>query len=164
MASTCLPLIARPDARVLILGSLPGRVSLEQQKYYAHPKNQFWPIMAHLFHFAKDDEKRTDRLLDNRIALWDVCAAAHRPDSSLDSAIRKVVPNDFASFFASHPAIELIACNGGKAFDLFQRHVAPKLSVEYRRMVEQLPSTSPAHARLSLEAKRQAWSVIDRRR
>jgi TDG/mug DNA glycosylase family protein len=39
----------------------------------------------------------------NRIALWDVCASAHRP-GSLDSAISlaSVTPNDFLLFLSEH--------------------------------------------------------------
>src|SRR5204863_3711103 len=84
----CFPPISRQDAETLILGSLPGRKSLQMQQYYAHPQNAFWKLMGAIFDIdpSASYAERTRTLLRNRIALWDVFAAAERP-GSLDSAI-----------------------------------------------------------------------------
>src|SRR5512139_2464129 len=96
------PPIAAPDARVLILGSLPGQTSLARQQYYAQPHNAFWRVMGELFGAGLDlpYEERGTILIAHRIALWDVCKAASRP-GSLDSSIdpRSVIANDFRRFF-----------------------------------------------------------------
>jgi TDG/mug DNA glycosylase family protein len=159
--STGFPPIARPDARILILGSLPGRVSLQMQQYYAQPQNSFWRIMGALFDAGPDlaYTERTQRLCEAGVALWDVCHAAVRP-GSLDSAIdlASVVPNDFAIFFAAHPSIRLICLNGGTAARLYAKLVEPRLPVP-RVPTVRLPSTSPAHAALRFEQKLQFWQA-----
>jgi double-stranded uracil-DNA glycosylase len=164
VVSNGFPPIADAHARVLILGSLPGQVSLRQQQYYAQPRNAFWAIMGRLFDAGPDVpyDERTRRLVKNQVALWDVCAAAHRP-GSLDAAIRpaSVVPNDFAAFIAAHPQIRLIAFNGAKAAELFRRIVLPGLPDALQALrYETLPSTSPAHASMTLEDKLARWSII----
>jgi TDG/mug DNA glycosylase family protein len=152
------PPIARPDARLLILGSLPGRASLAAGQYYAHPRNAFWPILGVLFGFdpAAPYEARVAALLRARVAVWDVCAAAVRP-GSLDAAIApaSVRPNDFAAFFGAHRKIVRVAFNGAVAATLYRRHGLP----EGGREIVRLPSTSPAHASLDLAAKRRAWAA-----
>lgn len=150
--------VARADARVLILGSLPGEVSLARRQYYAQPRNAFWPIMGRLFGAAPEFpyEERLARLLAAGVALWDVCAEGRRP-GSLDQRIdaKSVVVNDFPAFLAAHSRIGLICLNGGKAADLFRRRVVPTLAVPPRSLA--LPSTSPAHAAMPFERKLEHW-------
>ncbi|MEJ0086994.1 MAG: DNA-deoxyinosine glycosylase [Pseudomonadota bacterium] len=158
------PPVAQPDATVLILGSLPGRKSLELRQYYAHPQNAFWKIMAELFGGASSlpYTQRLKTLTANRIALWDVLAAAERP-GSLDSAIvpHSAVPNDFAEFFRAHPRIRRVYFNGQKAHGLFQRRVLPALGQEFAGIhFECLPSTSPAHAGMTFAKKLDRWTRI----
>jgi hypothetical protein len=40
--------IARPNARVLVLGSAPSVLSLQKGEYYGNPQNESWPAMAEL--------------------------------------------------------------------------------------------------------------------
>jgi hypoxanthine-DNA glycosylase len=155
------PPIAAPDARVLILGSLPGQVSLARQQYYAQPQNAFWRIMAALVDAGPDVPygERVTRLASHRIALWDVCKAAVRA-GSLDASIEadSIVTNDFRTFFRTHTAIELVCTNGGTATRLFQVRVLPRLPAPARSIrVEPLPSTSPAHAAMPFEQKLKRW-------
>lgn len=159
----CFPPIARSDARVLILGSMPGRASLAAGAYYAHPRNAFWAVIEARFGISRDlpYAERAAGLRANRVALWDVLEACVRA-SSLDSDIEEasIVANDFAGFFDAHRSIERVLFNGAKAEQAFQRHVRPRLgeAVDGIQFVR-LPSTSPANARLSLAAKIEAWTA-----
>ena len=162
--SVGFPPILAPSARVLILGSLPGVISLERSEYYAQPRNVFWRIMGDLFGFppALPYAARKDALLSHGVALWDVCACAHRP-GSLDSAINldSVKANDFALLFSNCAGIGLICFNGAKASALYAKRVIPSLNLEQRKIPSRiLPSTSPAHASLRYEAKRSAWEIL----
>ena len=157
--------MARPDARVLILGSMPGEESLRQRQYYAHPKNVFWDIMGRLFGAGRDlsYRQRLRRLAAAKVALWDVAGACVRP-GSLDSDIEvpSIIPNDFVSFFANHPLIQTVFFNGTMAEQSWKRHVLPTLPPELRpKTCIRLPSTSPAHAGRTLREKIEAWRIVE---
>ena len=154
--------IVGPDSRALILGTLPGERSLAAQAYYAHPRNQFWPIMAHVFGQdpGRDMAGRAAFIQRHRLALWDVLHSAER-EGSLDVDIKRAVPNDFATFLAARPAIRGIALNGTMAHQIFVRQCWPALAPELqaRLTVHALPSTSPAHT-MAFERKLAAWSIV----
>jgi hypoxanthine-DNA glycosylase len=161
MKASSFKVIADPDVRVLILGSLPGAASLAAGQYYAHPRNAFWAIMDELVGAAVTlpYKERIDRLVEQRIALWDVCASARR-SGSLDTAIQpaSVLPNDIAGFLSSHKDVRLICFNGVKAGELFRRLVLPVLKPSGSRIRRlTVPSTSPAYAAMSLKKKIEAW-------
>ena len=153
--------IAAAGARWLILGSLPGQRSLELQQYYGQPRNAFWSILGAITGVAAEAPyaQRVAGLITSNIAVWDVVAAARR-EGSLDSRIERetVEPNDFVAFFERHSSIERICFNGATAQALYARHVIPRLSAHLAALpVAVLPSTSPAHAALSVAAKQRIW-------
>jgi double-stranded uracil-DNA glycosylase len=157
----CLAPIVPDRPRLLILGSLPGRKSLEVQQYYAHPQNAFWRLIAATFGTKSSlpYEQRVEILTANHIALWDVLAAAERP-GSLDSSIvhASAKANDFASFYRAHPHIRRVLFNGRKAEELYGRLVLPGVSAEFGGMhYICMPSTSPAHAGMTFAKKLDSW-------
>jgi len=158
------PPIAGKTAKVLILGTMPGEESLRQNEYYGHPRNSFWKIMACLFgfDFSLRYEERTKILLKNRIALWDVMKSCERK-GSLDANINDetIIENDFASFFQRYSNIRNVFFNGAKSEAEYIKRVLPKLSgSEHKIKYKRLPSTSPAMAQLSFDAKLKEWSMI----
>ncbi|MBI5936552.1 MAG: DNA-deoxyinosine glycosylase [Betaproteobacteria bacterium] len=151
--------IANADAEILILGSMPSAASLAAGQYYAHPRNQFWPIAAELFGFdvMAPYRARTQALKAARIAVWDVLHSCVRR-GSLDSSIEDagLAVNDFVVFFARHKKIRHVLFNGAKAEQCYKRYVLPSVAavpVAYMR----LPSTSPANASLPFAAKLEVW-------
>jgi TDG/mug DNA glycosylase family protein len=156
--------VASADARVLVLGSMPGKASLLAVEYYAHPRNRFWDIIEALFGIERElpYAARLEQLAQEGVALWDVMQSCTR-ESSLDSDIieSSIVPNDFASLLAACPRLERIYFNGAKADQAYRKHVLPTLNPDHAaRHLLRLPSTSPANAAMTPEAKLDAWRVI----
>lgn len=151
-----LPPVAGPDTVVLVLGSFPGVASLRAQQYYAHPQNQFWPLLQALWpqhplparvHYGA----RCDWLLARGLGLWDVYGACER-EGSLDARIRHAQVNDFAGLRARCPRLAAIAHNGGESF----KHARSTAALGVP--VCKLPSTSPANASWSFDRKLTAWA------
>ena len=147
--------VAGAVTRVLILGSLPGEASLRRAQYYAHPRNQFWRLMEAVIGRGLVDLTYPERVAvlgDAGVGLWDVIASARRA-GSLDTDIRDHRPNTLADFAATLPALRAVGFNGAKAYQIG----AKQLDGEARLALIALPSSSPAHAALSFEGKREAW-------
>ncbi len=141
---------------VLVLGSFPGAASLQAQQYYAHPRNQFWPLLQALWpqHPMPDRGDYPGRcawLLARGLGLWDVYGACERV-GSLDARIRHAEANDLAGLRALCPRLAAIAHNGAESFRHADRTAA--LGVP----VHPLPSTSPANASWHFDQKRHAWA------
>ena len=147
---------AGPATRLLVLGSFPGLASLAAQQYYAHPRNQFWPILSALWGIdlrALAYPQRLRVMQTHGLGLWDVYASCQR-SGSLDSAITGAQPNPLAALAATLPQLEAIAHNGGESARSARVTAALGLPV-YR-----LPSTSPANASWSLARKTAAWGEV----
>lgn len=153
------PPVSAKDARVLILGSMPGAASLQAHQYYAHPHNRFWPIMGELVGAAPalPYAQRLLLLKQSGIALWDVFDRCER-DGSLDSAIRDdtAQANDFVAFFQGHRGVGTVLFNGAKAESGFRR-LAGVDPVALGLRCIRLPSSSPANASIAPAVKLAAW-------
>lgn len=151
-----LPPVARPDARLFILGSLPGDASLAARQYYGHPRNQFWTLLSRVIGEdlqSLDYGARLERLMQHRIGLWDVVADAERP-GSLDQSMKRVGHNPLADYFAEFSRLEAVAFNGSTAAS-----IGHKLLAGTKLRLVDLPSSSPANTRPFSE-KALAWRVL----
>ncbi|MFA5940364.1 MAG: DNA-deoxyinosine glycosylase [Sinimarinibacterium sp.] len=155
--------VARADARVLVLGSMPGVASLTARQDHAHPRNAFWPIMTGITRVPADAAyaQRLAGLRTARIALWDVlqsCVRAGSLDADIDDAT--IVANDFADFLRRQRRITHVFFNGGKAEEAFRRHVMRDIAAACPELhYLRLPSTSPANASYSLARKAERWQA-----
>ena len=146
--------ISTPTAQLLILGSMPGELSLRRRQYYAHPRNAFWRILARMFGEATTYREQVRCVKRHRIALWDVIDTCER-NGSLDGAIKNARYNNLAGFLQRHPRIRCVLLNGGKAAQCYRAY-AKKHARLSRLCVRCLPSTSPAHA-IPFAHKLRAW-------
>lgn len=165
--SVCFSFAPVVDARtqVLILGSMPGRRSLQQNQYYAHPRNLFWHFMFALYEvdYSTAYAARLALLAQHQIGLWDVYSHCERA-GSLDQHINRKRSdfNDFVTLFNHYPSINRVAFNGAEASRAFKRYV--KLNPEIKKFLVSktlldLPSTSPANAGQSKSFKYEQWQA-----
>ena len=150
-------IVADARTQLLVLGSLPGRQSLDARRYYANPRNQFWRLMSPVTGIdlvPLGYQERLAALLAAGIGLWDVVGAARRT-GSLDVAIRDMQPRDLQSALAAFPGVGALAFNGGTAFTIGRRQLGPDPAVE----LIALPSSSSAHA-VAIGIKQLAWARL----
>lgn len=154
-----LPPIAASDARLFLLGSLPGDTSLAAQRYYAHPTNQFWRLLGGAIGEdlqSLDYAARLGRLAERRIGLWDVIASATRR-GSLDQAIREAEHNRIEHLLNDFPDLRAIGFNGTTAASVGRRLIGdPPRGI----VLIDLPSSSAANTR-PLSEKAAAWRGLE---
>ena len=148
--------IYNEESKILILGTFPSVKSRANGFYYGHPQNRFWKVIASITDSEVPDtiEEKKNLLQRNHIAIWDVIAECEIIGSS-DSSIRNVVPNDIKHIL-DNSQIHSIYANGTKAYELYMRYT---FAATNKEMI-QLPSSSPANARYSLEALCREWKRI----
>lgn len=148
-----LPIIGK-NPKVLILGTLPSKKSLELRQYYGHPRNAFWKILFTLFNdtFSSNYDNKKSLAIEHNIAIWDVCFTAIRK-GSLDSAIKEESPNKIDALLKNNTSISSIAFNGQKAAKLYAKYFPKFDNINYITLL----STSPANAKYSFEEKLRDW-------
>lgn len=155
-----LPPIEDPESEILILGTLPGKVSLQTQQYYANENNHFWNILSMVFNNPRLDtyEDKLSFLNKHHIALWDVLSSANR-DSSLDSDINNPIVNDLSGFIANHPKLRIICLNGRKAYSYLDSFIGlDKIPIGIRIIC--LPSTSSSNTHMTMSEKIKLWKSL----
>lgn len=156
------PPVVPAEARVLILGSMPGAASLAAGEYYAHRRNLFWKLIASVTgsEVAADYPGKLDLLHAGGIAVWDVIGSCVRPSSMDGDIVRDSVEvNDFGRLFARFTGIRRVCFNGTTAAAVYRRLVIPGLSTRLAIDYCQLPSSSPANASIPWATKLAAWQA-----
>lgn len=153
-----IPPLWAPDSRVLILGSFPSPKSREQQFFYGHPRNRFWPVLAAVFGEAppRTIEEKRSLALRHHIALWDTIASCEIIGAS-DAAIRNPVPNDLKSIVEACQ-IHSVFCTGSTSYRYYEKLCRKDTGIA----AQCLPSTSPANAAWTLERLIDAYQAIAR--
>lgn len=143
------------NSRILILGSFPSVKSREQKFFYGHKQNRFWKVIAEILgcEVPQTIKEKKKMLLAHHIAVWDVIQSCEIKGSS-DASIHDVIPNDLSRILETAD-IQTIYTNGGKAYELYCKHIYPVNGIE----AQKLPSTSPANAGYSLERLKEIWAV-----
>jgi len=143
------------NSRVLILGTFPSVKSRENDFYYGHKRNRFWEVIGSITKsFAPNTiSEKTELLLKNKIALWDVLKSC-KITGSQDSSIEDEIPNDLTEIMLKSN-IKAVFANGSTAFKLYMKY-----NGGYNLPVYCLPSTSPANAKFKLENLTEMWKII----
>ena len=153
------PIIGR-NPRIMILGSMPGIISINAAQYYANPRNLFWTVLADLFGIDIDVsyESKVQQMRELPVILWDTLKTCRR-EGSLDSKILNtdIEANDISALLKQFPTVQAIAFNGGASAKYFDRLVKPQLAKDLDIELLKMPSTSPANAAMKREHKLELW-------
>ena len=156
------PIVGR-NPRIIILGSMPGVVSLQAVQYYANPRNAFWAIIAELFGIDIECsyESRVRQVSQLPLILWDTLKACHR-QGSLDAKILRqhIEANNIADLVEQHAGLRVIAFNGAASEKYFYQLEKHRLPTSHRLELIKLPSTSPANAAMNFKNKLAAWRQL----
>ncbi|HWR24983.1 MAG TPA: DNA-deoxyinosine glycosylase [Methanosarcina sp.] len=137
------PAAVDENTEILILGSLPGDVSIRKHQYYGHSGNDFWRLLGGIIEEDLQSMSYQSRLITlkrHRIGLWDVFRAGKR-EGSEDAKIKDEEINQFALLKAIAPNLKLVIFNGKKSgkYEPILREMGYETKV--------LPSSSGANRR-----------------
>lgn len=147
--------VCSAQSRVLVLGSLPSKLSRENDFYYGNPRNRFWKVVAAVLgeHEPTSVPEKKAMLQRGGVALWDVIAECDIRGSS-DASIRNARPVALERVLSTTP-IQAVFTNGRTAERLYRRYLTPQAP---SLPMACLPSTSPANAAWSVERLTRTWS------
>ncbi|MFT5656778.1 MAG: TDG/mug DNA glycosylase family protein [Gammaproteobacteria bacterium] len=156
------PIIGR-NPRIIILGSMPGIISINAAQYYANPRNMFWAVLAELFGIDTDCsyQARVEQIRELPIILWDTLKACHR-EGSLDSKIlnTEIEANDIVGLLEQHQSVQAIVFNGAASAKYFDRLITPHMPAKRNIELLKMPSTSPANAGMGFDQKIESWKEL----
>ena len=142
-----------PDSRVLLLGSMPSPKSREIGFYFGNPQNRFWRVVATLYGEKplQSISEKIDFCKRHHLALCDVLKACDIKGAS-DASIANPVPHNIGALIQDCSIFTL----GGTATKFYKRYTEQQTGIPAR----QLPSTSPANARMSVDDLVEEFSII----
>lgn len=149
------PLLYDANSKILILGSFPSVKAVEEGFYYANPHNRIYRLMSGIFGEDFVDvpwPTKKELLLKHHIALHDVIGHCRIIGSS-DAKISDVKPSKIREIFEI-ANIRKVLCNGAKAYQEYVRFFS-----DINIPVVQVPSTSPANAKMRLDDLIIAWKI-----
>ena len=136
------------DSHTLFLGTFPSIASHKQNFYYAHPRNQFWKILSAISGYPiNNTDQKLWLLKECKFALWDTIQSCTQ-QSSLDSTLKHIIPNDIETLLKEYPSIQRVAFTSKLAQKIYTNYFA-----HLRVKTLYLPSPSPAYAAMSLDEK-----------
>ncbi|MCO5384268.1 MAG: DNA-deoxyinosine glycosylase [Methanosarcina barkeri] len=152
------PAVVDENTEILILGSLPGDVSIRKHQYYGHPGNDFWRLLGSIIREdiqSMSYENRLETLKQNGIGLWDVFKAGKRKGSE-DTKIKDEEVNQFSILKEIAPNLKLVIFNGKKSGKY--EPILKEMGYETRV----IPSSSGANRRFGQNRKSE-WGAAFKR-